>query len=163
MGALRAILRQDPGVTMVGEIRDAETAEIAVRAALVGRLVLSTIHTNDAVSAVDRLHDLSVPRYLIAATLRGALSQRLVRRLCEGCGGPGCAACARTERAGRRVVSELLAVDAALAEAIASGARGPALLALAEGRGLVPLEREGERLVREGLVDRRDLEAVLEG
>ena len=160
--ALRAILRQDPDVVMVGEIRDQETAEIAVRAALVGRLVLSTIHTNDAVSAIDRLHDLGVPRYLIAATLRGVLSQRLVRRLCPSCGGDGCTACARTGRAGRLVVCELLATDAALGEAIASGTQGRALLALAAGRGFVTLDREGENLVRQGVVDRRDLGSVLE-
>lgn len=79
--ALRAILRQDPDVIMIGEIRDQETAEIAVRSALVGRLVLSTIHTNDSISAVDRLLDLGVPPFLLASTLRGVLSQRLVRRI----------------------------------------------------------------------------------
>ncbi|WP_457645943.1 GspE/PulE family protein, partial [Profundibacter sp.] len=87
--ALRSILRQDPDVIMVGEIRDQETAEIAVRAALVGRMVLSTIHTNDSISAITRLLDLGTPAYLLAATLRGVLSQRLVRRRCSECAGRG--------------------------------------------------------------------------
>ena len=83
---LRAILRQDPDIVSVGEIRDGETAEICMRAALTGKLVLSTIHTNDAVGAVDRLVDIGVEPYLISATLRGVVSQRLVRRVCPFCG-----------------------------------------------------------------------------
>ncbi len=116
--ALRAILRQDPDVVMVGEIRDQETAEIAVRAALMGRMVLSTIHTNDSVSAVTRLLDLGVPGFLLAATLRGVLSQRLMPVRCESCGGEGCARCHDTGRVGRQVVSELLEVWPGLAQAI---------------------------------------------
>ncbi len=83
---LRAILRQDPDIVSVGEIRDGETAEICMRAALTGKLVLSTIHTNDAVGAIDRLVDIGVEPYLISATLRGVVSQRLVRRICPYCG-----------------------------------------------------------------------------
>jgi len=83
--ALRSILRQDPDVVMVGEMRDAETAEVAVQAAMTGHLVFSTLHTNDAVGAVPRLVDLGVPPYLIAATLEGVLAQRLVRRVCDAC------------------------------------------------------------------------------
>jgi len=80
---LRSILRQDPGVIMVGEMRDAETAELAVQAALTGHVVFSTLHPNDAVGAIPRLIDLGVPSYLVAATLNAVLSQRLVRRTCE--------------------------------------------------------------------------------
>ena len=80
---LRAILRQDPDVVMVGEIRDRETAEIAVQAALTGHLVLSTVHTNDAVGAITRLRDMKVEPFLIASTVRSVLAQRLVRRLCR--------------------------------------------------------------------------------
>lgn len=111
--ALRAILRQDPDVVLIGEIRDEETAEIAVRAALVGRLVLSTVHTNDALSAVDRLLDLKVPPFLLAATLRGVLSQRLVRTVCSECSGAGCDACGATGLRGRSVISELMQINQA--------------------------------------------------
>src|SRR5215467_11740165 len=83
--ALRAILRQDPDVVMIGEMRDQETAEIAVQAAMTGHLVFSTLHTNDAVGAVPRLLDLGVPEYLIAATVEAVLAQRLVRRICDAC------------------------------------------------------------------------------
>ena len=85
---LRAILRQDPDVVMVGEIRDRETADIAVQAALTGHLVLSTVHTNDAVGAITRLRDMKVEPFLIASTLRAVLAQRLVRRLCQACRQP---------------------------------------------------------------------------
>src|SRR5262249_9208142 len=83
--ALRAILRQDPDVVMIGEMRDQETAEIAVQAAMTGHLVFSTLHTNDAISAIPRLLDLGIPDYLVAATLEGVLAQRLVRRVCPDC------------------------------------------------------------------------------
>ena len=85
---LRAILRQDPDVVMVGEIRDRETADIAVQAALTGHLVLSTVHTNDAVGAITRLRDMKVEPFLIASTVRAVLAQRLVRRLCPQCREP---------------------------------------------------------------------------
>ena len=83
--ALRAILRQDPDVVMIGEMRDQETAEIAVQAAMTGHLVFSTLHTNDAIGAIPRLLDLGIPDYLVAATLEGVLAQRLVRRVCADC------------------------------------------------------------------------------
>ena len=82
---LRAILRQNPNVVMVGEIRDAETAQIAVQASLTGHLVLTTLHTNDAIGAVTRLRDIGIEPFLIASTLRGVIAQRLVRRLCVAC------------------------------------------------------------------------------
>jgi general secretion pathway protein E len=85
---LRAILRQDPDVVMVGEIRDRETADIAVQAALTGHLVLSTVHTNDSVGAITRLRDMKVEPFLIASTVRAVLAQRLVRRLCPECREP---------------------------------------------------------------------------
>ncbi|MEP5083082.1 MAG: GspE/PulE family protein [Tateyamaria sp.] len=119
--ALRAILRQDPNVVMVGEIRDEETAEIAVRAALVGRLVLSTVHTNSSVAAIDRLRDLGLPSYLIAATLRGVLSQRLVRQVCTDCNGAGCETCDQSGVYGRAVISELLQITPSIGEAISCG------------------------------------------
>lgn len=112
---LRAALRQDPNVILVGEIRDRETAEIAVRAALVGRLVLSTIHTNDSPSTIDRLLDLGVEPYLIAATLRGVLSQRLVRD---------------EDGTGRKLVTQMMTMNDCLREAVSAGSKGRALAKL---------------------------------
>ena len=142
--ALRSILRQDPNVMMVGEMRDPETAAIAVEAAMTGHLVFSTVHTNDAVSAVPRLTDLKVPRYEIAASLVGVLAQRLVRRVCADCceryrpdpqavallaqepvgaitlqRGKGCPACRETGYRGRTGIFELLTITEELKDAIA--------------------------------------------
>ena len=161
--SLRAILRQDPDVIMIGEIRDEETAAIAVRAALVGRLVLSTIHTNDAVSAIDRLLDLGVPPYLLAATLRGVLSQRLVRRICIACGGAGCSDCGSTGRSGRIVVPELLHISPDLSEAIAQRVTYAELVATARSVGFNDMQTEGEDLVSQGVIDRADLLATVTG
>jgi type IV pilus assembly protein PilB len=134
--ALRSILRQDPDIIMVGEIRDTETAEIAVRAALTGHLVLSTLHTNDAVSSVTRLIDMGIPPFLLASSLNGVLAQRLVRRICKDCKveyqateqekaifaqrglkvdtlwrGKGCVSCSLTGYRGRVSVHELFKMD----------------------------------------------------
>lgn len=116
---LRAILRQDPDTILIGEIRDHETAEVAVRAALVGRLVLSTVHTNDSLTAIDRLLDLGVPSYLLSATLRGVMSQRLVRRACTACAGEGCNACDNKGYKGRSVVTELMPIPQSAADDLA--------------------------------------------
>jgi type IV pilus assembly protein PilB len=146
---LRSLLRQDPDVIMIGEIRDEETARIAVRAAITGHLVLSTLHTNDAVSAVLRLIDMGVPNYLVSEALIGIIAQRLVRRICPGCreelsptaeeasllglcegdkmySGRGCPRCGGTGYSGRTVVYEYIRIDrdkkAAIREGIDAGA-----------------------------------------
>ncbi len=106
--ALRAILRQDPDIVMIGEIRDAETAQIACRAALVGRLVLSTLHTNSPSEAKTRLQDLGVAPYLIDATLRGVLGQTLVPILCTTCFGKGCQSCKNVGFSGRQISAEIV-------------------------------------------------------
>ena len=106
--ALRAILRQDPDIVMIGEIRDAETAQIACRAALVGRLVLSTLHTNSPSEANTRLQDLGVAPYLIDATLRGVLGQTLVPVLCNTCFGKGCDSCQEVGFSGRDLDVEIV-------------------------------------------------------
>ncbi|WP_175484821.1 GspE/PulE family protein [Jannaschia pohangensis] len=151
--ALRAILRQDPNIVMIGEIRDEETAEIAVRAAQMGRLVLSTVHTNNAVAAVDRLLDLGVAPYLLASTLRGVLSQRLVSKLCSSCGGKGCVACGELGRLGRTVVSEMFRMSDTLADAITAGNSGARLMRLAVENGHRTLREEGRALIDAGVVD----------
>ena len=106
---LRGILRHDPNVILVGEIRDEETAEIAARAAQVGRLVLSTLHTNSARGAVMRLADLGVPRFVLGEVLRGVLAQTLTPYPCSDCAGAGCRACGGSGIGGRRLEVELLA------------------------------------------------------
>ncbi len=154
---LRAILRQDPDVVMVGEIRDHETAEIAVQASLTGHLVLSTVHTNDAVGAITRLRDLGVEPFLLASSLRLVMAQRLVRRLCRACmrphsatpaeaaslglpagstlhSAPGCDACGRTGYTGRIGVFELIRIDRQMRDLMLSGADETALSDLAFGR-----------------------------
>ncbi|HVX41696.1 MAG TPA: GspE/PulE family protein [Gemmatimonadaceae bacterium] len=163
--ALRAILRQDPDVVMIGEMRDQETAEIAVQAAMTGHLVFSTLHTNDAIGAVPRLLDLGIPDYLVAATLEGVLAQRLVRRVCATCGGasdPGCVRCRGTGFSGRIGVFELMSVTDALRDAIAARAPRSELRALAERNGLVPLRDDGKRKVEAGLTTADEVARVVQ-
>jgi general secretion pathway protein E len=168
---LRAILRQDPDVMMVGEIRDLETAEIAIQAALTGHLVLSTLHTNDAPSTVLRLLDMGVPDYLLASTINGILAQRLVRTLCADCAVPapiapeamaeakrafgedidtagchaprGCPSCGHTGFRGRTAIAELLVVDEVLRRAIVEERSVDALRRAAAERGMRTLLEDG--------------------
>ena len=119
---LRRIFRQDPDVIMVGEIRDIETAELAIRAALTGHLVFATLHTNNAVEAVYRLQNMGIPAYMAAAVLKMVIAQRLVRKVCPECGASGCEYCSRTGFRGRTVVAEFIPVDTALSDMISGGA-----------------------------------------
>lgn len=120
---LRAALRQDPDVIMVGEIRDNETARTAMHTALTGHLVLSTLHTTSALETITRLEDMGIERYLIASTLRLIVSQRLVRNICRNCNAlnPGCSVCRGSGFYGRSVIAEVLEVSPGLRECIASG------------------------------------------
>jgi general secretion pathway protein E len=118
---LRAILRQDPDVVLVGEIRDRETAEIAVQASLTGHLVLATVHTNDAAGAITRMRDMKVEPYLLASTVRAVVAQRLVRRLCSPCAGEGCPVCSDTGYRGRIGVFEVITVTDAVRQIVAEG------------------------------------------
>ncbi|HXB23562.1 MAG TPA: GspE/PulE family protein [Gemmatimonadaceae bacterium] len=148
--ALRSILRQDPDVVMLGEMRDPETAEVAVQAAMTGHVVFSTLHTNDAVSAIPRLVDLGVPPYLIAATLDGVLAQRLVRKICDTCRGEHCPACRHTGYRGRLGLFELFRVDDEAKRAIVAGASRADLTALARANGMRTLAQDGEEKVAAG-------------
>ena len=159
--ALRAILRQDPDVIMIGEIRDLETAQIAVQASLTGHLVLATLHTNDAVSAVNRLVDMGVEPFLLASSLLGVLAQRLVRRLCPHCKQPdpavpgtwrpvGCAQCSQIGYSGRTGIHELFCVDDEVRSLIHQGADEQALRLAARRAGMFSLREDGERWVRSG-------------
>jgi general secretion pathway protein E len=175
---LRSVLRHDPDVVMVGEIRDGETARIAVQAALTGHLVLATLHTGTAAEAVPRLLDMGIEPYLLAAVLRGVLSQRLVRSLCDCAreeGVPaalvpalgiaawrvatGCAACRGTGHAGRRPIAELMTIDAAMRGLVAD--RAPAAALEASAPGFRSLRRAGLALVAAGRIAYADLAAVL--
>ncbi len=155
--ALRAILRQDPDVIMIGEIRDFETAQIAIQASLTGHLVLATLHTNDATSAVTRLTDMGVEPFLLSSSLLGVLAQRLVRKLCRSCQGAGCASCAQTGYAGRSGVFELLVTDEAIRAQIHSRASEADIRTAALGSGMCLMRDDGERLVTAGLTSREEL------
>ncbi len=173
---LRSILRQDPDVISVGEIRDGETASIAVRAAITGHLVISTLHTNDAVSTISRLVDIGVEPYMISSALRGVVSQRLVRKICPQCRkaytpteeekrtvgiaenedvtfykGEGCQECGRTGYRGRRGVFEILTLDAALRREVANNASSEELTKTALENGFVTMKDNCRRLVLEGV------------
>jgi general secretion pathway protein E len=184
--ALRAILRQDPDVIMIGEIRDLETAQIAVQASLTGHLVLATLHTNDAASAVTRLADMGVEPYLLASSLLGVLAQRLVRTLCHACrvaatptagearlvaaiGLPssqplwtaaGCAACNDTGYRGRTGVYELLVIDETIRRLIHDGAGELALRDAASRAGMRTLRTDGARFLADGTTSLSELVRV---
>jgi len=159
--ALRAILRQDPDIIMIGEIRDLETAQIAVQASLTGHLVLATLHTNDAVSAVTRLTDMGVEPFLLASSMLGVLAQRLVRRLCQQCRTPdesvpgnwrpvGCPACNNTGYSGRTGIHELFVIDDDLRGLIHQGASEQALRSAAREAGMLSMREDGERWISSG-------------
>lgn len=174
--ALRAILRQDPDVVMIGEMRDRETAEVAIQAAMTGHLVLSTLHTNDAVGALPRLLDLGIADYLIGGTLEGIVAQRLVRRICGHCSvrvdlsdsdaarlvarpihaasgwrGLGCSACRESGYRGRIGIFEVLQMTDALRAALARGAPRSELAERAIADGMVPMRECGWQLVQAGI------------
>ncbi|MFJ2547953.1 GspE/PulE family protein [Pseudomonas sp. NPDC087612] len=141
----RALLRQDPDVIMIGEIRDLETAQVAIQAALTGHLVLSTLHTNDACSAITRLLELGIAPYLLKASLIGVMAQRLVRTLCRHCKGAplGCRECRQTGYHGRSAIFELLGISDALKSLINREADLPGLRQLALKEGMHSLRQSG--------------------
>lgn len=166
---LRAILRQDPNVIMVGEIRDEDTAETAIRAAITGHLVLSTIHTNNAIASINRLMDMKIPLYLLSAALRGVISQKLIKRLCPNCRKKalasesekrlmgiadqdivlfypvGCTLCHGTGYRGRIAVQEVLKITRRIREAIGKGEDYETIRKVAIEEGLEPIEESLKR------------------
>jgi len=175
--ALRAILRQDPDIIMIGEMRDTETAQIAVQAALTGHLVLSTLHTNTAAGAITRLEDMGVERFLITAAVNGVLSQRLIRKLCDQCKTPvvlddvllsstglqqfmavgdtiyeptGCDKCNGLGYRGRLAIHELFILDNSIQHAVLEGADSNTLRELARSKGMHTLYEDGLRKVAAG-------------
>jgi type IV pilus assembly protein PilB len=160
--ALRSVLRQDPDVVMVGEIRDRETAEIAMTAAVTGHLVLSTIHTIDAPSAVTRLLNMGVPPFLVAGGLSGVIAQRLVRRLCPHCRGhpEGCVRCVLGFR-GRTGVFQVLAMSDELRDEVMRGASTTELRRLSSKGGMRSLAEDARRKVAEGVTGDAEVSRVL--
>ncbi len=181
-GTLRAILRQDPNVIMVGEIRDPETAEVAFRAALTGHMVLSTLHTNDTASTVTRLVDMGVPRFLIGSSLQAVVSQRLARKICGDCReevapgpeekkilhsfrdtpvklfrGRGCSRCDHTGYRGRVGIFELLAVTPRVREKIADGSTENVIRSMAVEQGMRLILQDGMEKVRQGITSLEEL------
>ena len=158
--ALRAILRQDPDVIMIGEIRDFETAQIAIQASLTGHLVLATLHTNDAASAVTRLTDMGIEPFLLSSSLLGVLAQRLVRKVCVHCKGTGCLSCGQTGYKGRTGVFELLATNDAIRAQIHHQASEADLREAGLKNGMTLMRDDGERLVQSGITSREELVRV---
>jgi general secretion pathway protein E len=159
---LKHILRQDPDVIMVGEVRDEETARIAVQASLTGHLVLSTLHTNDAASAVARLLDLGVEPFLVSSSLSAVLAQRLVRTRHAACEGAGCPECVGTGFKGRTGVFELLVLDAAIRDMVCRRASALDIKAAAQRAGMVTLREAGERLAASGATTREEVGRVID-
>ncbi|MGB5107975.1 MAG: type IV-A pilus assembly ATPase PilB [Candidatus Zixiibacteriota bacterium] len=176
--ALRSFLRQDPDIVMIGEIRDAETAEIAVRASLTGHLVFSTLHTNDAPSSVNRLIDMGIPNYLVASAAKLIMAQRMVRKICKRCKeeakvlpevlinlgvaeeelktftafvGRGCSECNNTGMSGRTGLFEVMAITPAIERLILESASAPDLQAQAVKEGMQTLRMAGIEKVRNGI------------
>ena len=167
--ALRSVLRQDPDVVMVGEMRDRETVEVGMAAALTGHLVLSTLHTIDAPSAAARLLEMGAPPYLVAGGLAGVVAQRVVRRRCSDCRGTGaaagrpgdCGTCAGAGHRGRVGVYEVMAIDDALAELILAGAGSAALRRAALAGGMVPLSEDARAKLASGLTTEEEVRPLL--
>jgi type IV pilus assembly protein PilB len=185
--ALRSILRQDPDVIMIGEIRDAETADIAVKSALTGHLVLSTVHANDASGTVTRLIDMGVPRYLVGSAVTLVMAQRLVRRVCDRCRetvipdpeqlavmgddaqllkgrplsrGRGCIACKQTGYSGRTAVFEVMELSRPVRRLVLDGLNEDQIKQKALGEGLVTLRKSGIRKILEGVTTIEEVRAA---
>jgi len=165
---LKTILRQDPDIIMVGEMRDTETARIAVQAALTGHLVLSTLHTNDAVSGITRLLDMGVEDYLVTSTVNAVFAQRLVRKLCAHCKTPapgnerqqlavGCDHCGHTGYQGRVMIYELFELNEAIRKMILERAGTDKLREKARDLGMISMHECGMRLVEQGITSRSEV------
>jgi type IV pilus assembly protein PilB len=174
--ALRSIVRQDPDIILVGEIRDLETAELAIRAALTGHLVFSTLHTNTAAGAISRLLDMGIEPFLLASSVRGVLGQRLVRKICQNCAtdyappehqrealdldtgeqvefrrGEGCSKCRKLGYSGRTGIYEIMAVDNTIREMILDRASDDMIQEAAVEEGMITMRRDGVRKIADGI------------
>ena len=154
---LRAILRQDPNIIMVGEIRDAETSQIAIQAALTGHLVMATLHTNSAAGAISRLIDIGVEPFLLASSIIGVVGQRLVRLTCMDCKGKGCAYCIQTGYRGRRGIYELMIPDQRVRTLIMQKASTEEINQAAIQTGMKNLRDNGLDIVAAGLTVKEEI------
>jgi type II secretory ATPase GspE/PulE/Tfp pilus assembly ATPase PilB-like protein len=159
--ALRSLLRQDPDVLLVGEIRDRETAAIALEAGLTGHLVASTVHAGTATAVYTRLLEMGVEPFVLTSAIRGVLAQRLLRRTCDACSGQRCADCRDTGYRGRVVVAEWVPMAPALRDAVLARADGERLADAADGAGYGDLWSVAARLVERGLTTRQEVDRVL--
>ncbi len=167
--SLRALLRQDPNVIMVGEIRDHETADVAMEAGLTGHLVISTVHSGTAVGVITRLLEMGVETHVLSSSLSCVLAQRLVRRLCDRCkqsngscyAAVGCEQCRGTGYHGRQVFGELLVLGDELRQALSKRASTSDLQRIAEVGGMASLERQGRKLVESGVTTTEEFQRVL--
>lgn len=158
--ALKGVLRQDPDIIMVGEIRDKETADIGLQAAMTGHLFLSTLHTNSAPASLARLIDMGIEPYKIAGSVNLIIAQRLVRRLCPSCHGAGCPICHNTGYKGRLPIIEVLKPSKAIDDAIMARASVRDLYAIAIQQGMVPMYQDGMNKVAQGLTTKEEVERV---
>jgi general secretion pathway protein E len=165
---LRSLLRQDPDVILVGEIRDKETAELAIQASLTGHLVLATLHTNDAPSAIPRLVDIGVPPYLITSSLLGVLAQRLLRRVCKNCAGTGkelggerCETCYGTGYKGRLAVYEIMLMTEELRRLTGQNADSISLSDTAKRGGFRNMHMDAEEKAKAGVTTMEEIKRVL--
>jgi type II secretory ATPase GspE/PulE/Tfp pilus assembly ATPase PilB-like protein len=179
---LRALLRQDPDVILIGEIRDKDTAEMAIKASMTGHLVFSTLHTNTAIGAVPRLVDLGVDPFLVEDSLIGVLAQRLIRTVCNGCAQPaaptqdelvwlegdpgqmrrgrGCPRCRNSGYSGRSALSELFLPDDGMSDLLRAGNNLVALRQHAEAQGFIGMLADGRQKVRDGKTTFEEVERV---
>jgi general secretion pathway protein E len=186
--ALRSILRQDPDKIMIGEIRDQETLEIAIKAALTGHLVISTLHTNDAISAIPRMSDMGIEDYLISGALVAIQAQRLVRKICKNCKteenvppsvmeeikdyipedakfyiGKGCRECNDSGYMGREMICEVLTITDELSSLVAKGASKDELRVQAKKDGFIPIFHNGIQKALDGITSLEEILRVAKG
>ncbi|MSR71211.1 MAG: type II/IV secretion system protein [Candidatus Taylorbacteria bacterium] len=158
---LRSILRQDPNIIMLGEIRDSETAQIIVGTALTGHIVISSLHTSDSVSAIPRLIDMKVEPYLVASTVHTIIAQRLVRKICMHCNRSGCDKCSQTGFKGRIGIYEVLKVNTEIRDAISKSPSLNELRSLAIKSGMQTILEDGLEKVRAGLTSKEEILRVI--
>ncbi|MFH1281628.1 MAG: ATPase, T2SS/T4P/T4SS family [Candidatus Omnitrophota bacterium] len=161
-GALRSVLRHDPDIMMIGEIRDSETADLAIRSSLTGHLVFSTLHTNDSASGIARLMDMGIEPYLLASSVDVIIAQRLVRLFCLLCQGKGCESCSETGFKGRRPIYEIMLVDDNIRQMITGHKSAQEIKAHAREKGMRTLMENGMFLVEQGLTSKEEIMRVVE-
>ena len=160
--ALRSVLRHDPDIMMIGEIRDSETADLAIRSSLTGHLVFSTLHTNDSATGIARLMDMGIQPYLLASSVEVIIAQRLVRLFCQLCNGKGCESCSETGFKGRRPIYEIMLIDDDIRGMIIEHKSAREIKAKAQEKGMRTLMENGMLLVEQGLTSKEEIMRVVE-